>query len=89
MKSFSNLKRSITAALLLVTASITNASELSGHISAYLGLKTMDSSEWPEIDRHFAAGVLFDLKKDSTSITAILAGTAYTGTLGIGCDGAA
>ena len=72
MKSCSSLNNLITATLLLVTASMTNGGELSGHISGYLGLKSMDSSEWPEIDRHFAAGVLFDLKKDSWPISIAL-----------------
>lgn len=53
------------AMLLLMSTSATNADDMTGHISGFAGLKIMDSSDWPELDTHFAMGVLFDIKKDS------------------------
>ena len=58
--------------LLLLSTSATNADELSVHISGFAGLKIMDSSDWPELNTHFAMGVLFDIKKDSWPISIAL-----------------
>jgi len=60
------------AMLLLLPTSTTNADEMSGHISGFVGLKVMDSSDWPELNTHFAMGVLFDIKKDSWPISVAL-----------------
>jgi hypothetical protein len=57
------------AMLLLLSTATTNADEMSGHISGFAGLKIMDSSDWPELNTHFAMGVLFDIKKDSWPIS--------------------
>ena len=60
------------AMLLLLSTSTTNADEMSGHISGFAGLKIMDGSDWPELNTHFALGVLFDIKKDSWPISIAL-----------------
>ena len=60
------------AMLLLLSTSTTNADEMSGHISGFAGLKIMDRSDWPELNTHFAMGVLFDIKKDSWPISIAL-----------------
>ena len=66
------IKNFAIAMLLFLTTSMTNADELSGHIGGFLGLKTMNSSDWPDIDKHFAMGVIFDIKKDSWPISVAL-----------------
>lgn len=72
MKPFWALKNFSVAMLLLLTTSITNADELSGHISGFIGLKTMSNSDWPDIDKHFSMGINFDFKKDSWPISIAL-----------------
>ena len=72
MKSFLSFKKFAMAVLLMVTTTMTNADELSGHISGYLGLKNLNSSDWPDLDTHFALGVIFDIKKDSWPISIAL-----------------
>ena len=66
------LKYLAMAIMLLPVSSVTNADELSGHIGGFIGLKTMDSSDWPDLDNHFAMGVIFDIKKDSWPISIVL-----------------
>lgn len=72
MKTYWTLKNFVIVMLLLLTTSMTNAGELSGHISGFIGLKTMNSSDWPELDKHFSMGVNFDIKKDSWPISIAL-----------------
>ena len=72
MKSFWPFKKFAMAVLLMVTTTMTNADELSGHISGYIGLKNLNSSDWPDLDTHFAMGVIFDIKKDSWPISIAL-----------------
>ena len=73
MKLFWPFKNFAIVVLLLFTTSMTNADELSGHISGYIGLKSMNSSDWlDDLDTHFAMGVLFDIKKDSWPISIAL-----------------
>jgi opacity protein-like surface antigen len=62
----------ISVMLLVLTPSVTNADELSGHISGYIGFKKMDSGDWPDLDKHFSMGVIFDIKKDSWPISIVL-----------------
>jgi len=57
---------------LLCASSMTSADELSGHVSGLVGVKAMDSTDWPNIDSHFAMGVLFDIKKDSWPVSIVL-----------------
>lgn len=57
---------------LLLTTSMTHADELSGHVSGYVGLKALNSSDWPDLDKHFAMGVFFDIKRDSWPISIAL-----------------
>lgn len=72
MKPYWTLKSFVIATSLLLASPITNADEWSGHITGYLGLKTMNSSDWPDIDTHFSMGPIFDIKKDSWPISIAL-----------------
>ena len=72
MKPYWTLYNFAKVMLLLLTTPMTTADELSGHISGYMGLKTMNSSDWPDLDKHFAMGVIFDIKKDSWPISIAL-----------------
>jgi hypothetical protein len=58
--------------LLLQTATVVNAGELTGHISGYIGFKKLDSGDWPDIDKHFSMGVIFDIKKESWPVSIAL-----------------
>ena len=51
---------------------MSNADELSGHISGFMGLKAMDSNDWSDLDTHFSMGIFFDFKKDSWPISIAL-----------------
>lgn len=72
MKPHWILKNSAIVVLLLLTASMANAGEVSGHVGGFIGLKTMDSSDWPDLDTHFSMGVMFDIKKNSWPISVAL-----------------
>ena len=69
MKPYRTLMNLAVVLLLLLTTLATNADEISGHIGGFAGLKIMDSGDWPELDTHFAMGVLFDIKKESWPIS--------------------
>jgi hypothetical protein len=60
------------AMLLILTTTVSNADELSGHISGYIGFKKMDNGDWPDLDNHFSMGVIFDIKKDSWPVSFVL-----------------
>lgn len=66
------MKNRTIALLLLLIPSMTTANDWAGHIGGFIGLKAMNSSDWPEIDTHFAMGVLFDIKKKSWPISIAL-----------------
>jgi opacity protein-like surface antigen len=66
------LKTFTVAILLILTATVANADDLSGHISGFIGGKKMMSSDWPDLDMHFSMGVFFDIKKDSWPISIVL-----------------
>jgi hypothetical protein len=68
----STFKTLAVAMLLLLTTSMTYASEWSGHISGLLGLKTLDSNDWPDMETHFSMGLAFDIKEDSWPISIAL-----------------
>jgi len=73
MKPYWTLKNFAIAMLLLLTTSMTNADELSGHINGYIGMKFMDSSDWGDhLDTHFSMGFISDIKKDSWPISIAL-----------------
>lgn len=72
MQSYWRIKGFAAAILLAATAFISNASELSGHIGGFIGVKAMDSSDWPDLDTHFAMGIIFDIKNDSWPISIAL-----------------
>ena len=63
---------SIALLLLLITTSITNADEWSGHISGFVGMKSMKGSDWPKLNRHFAMGFIADIKKDAWPVSIAL-----------------
>ena len=58
--------------ILLLASSTTIATEFTGHIGGLIGVKLMDSDDWPELDTHFAMGILFDIKRDSWPISIAL-----------------
>ena len=72
MKQYWTHKNLAMVLMLFLTSSMTNADELSSHVSGFIGLKTMDSSGWPDLDTHFALGVIFNIKKDSWPISIAL-----------------
>ena len=72
MKLYWTLKNFAIAMLLLLNTSMTNADDWSGHIGGFIGLKTLNSSDWPDIDTHNALGIMFDIKKDSWPISIAL-----------------
>jgi len=72
MKKYWTHKKLAIAMLLLMTTSMTKADELSGHISGFIGLKFMNSSDWPNINTHFSMGFIFDIKKESWPISIAL-----------------
>ena len=72
MKSNWTLKGISLLVFLLLNASLTKAEEFSGHISGFMGLKMMDSNDWPDLDNHFGMGVFFDIKKDSWPVSIVL-----------------
>ena len=72
MKRTFAVKSFILALLLFLNTSITNADEWSGHIGGFVGLKFMNSSDWPDLNTPFAMGVIFDIKKESWPISIVL-----------------
>jgi hypothetical protein len=72
MKPYWTLKSIAIAVLFLLTTSMTNAGGATGHINGLIGLKTMSSSDWPDLDTHFAMGVMFDIKNDPWPISIAL-----------------
>ncbi len=72
MKHFSSLKNFTLVLSLLLATSMASADEVSGHISGYVGLKSLNSSDWPDLDKHFAMGVFFDIKRESWPISIAL-----------------
>ena len=73
MKPYWTRKNFALAMMLLLTTSMTNAAELSGHIGGFLGLKIMNRSDWGDIGQHFTSGFIFDIKEDSWPISIELA----------------
>ena len=61
MKPYWTRKNFALAMMLLLTTSMTNAAELSGHISGFVGLKIMNRSDWGGIGQHFSSGFIFDI----------------------------
>lgn len=72
MKPYLILRNIILSLSLLLTTSIVNAAELSGHIGGFIGLKTLKSSDWPDLDIHNSLGIIFDIKRDSWPISIAL-----------------
>ena len=73
MKPYWTLKNYSIAMLLLLTSSMTNADDgLSGHFGIFIGVKVLNSSDWPDLDRHNSIGYMFDIKKDSWPISIVL-----------------
>lgn len=72
MKPYGLLKNLAISVLMLLTTSMSYADEVSGHIGGFLGLKILDSNDWPDLNRHFSMGVMFDIKKDSWPVGIVL-----------------
>ncbi len=72
MKQYWSLKNFVIAMFLLMTTSMTKADELSGHVSGFIGLKSLNSSDWPNLNTHFSMGIIFDIKKESWPISITL-----------------
>ena len=58
--------------LLLFTTPLIHADELSGYVDLFLGMKSMDSSDWYNLDEHFAMGFVIDIKKESRPVSLVL-----------------
>lgn len=69
---YRTLKNFTVALLLILTATAANAGDLSGHVSGFFGGKKMKSGDWPDIDKHFSMGVIFDIKKESWPVSFVL-----------------
>ena len=61
----STLKPAATALLLLLTVSLAQADQWSGHLGVLAGGKLLDNGDWPELDKHFSMGFISDIKEDS------------------------
>jgi hypothetical protein len=72
MKPYWTLKNFAIAMLLLLSTSTTYADEWSGHIGGFAGFKALHSSDWPDLNKHFAMGFIVDIKKDSWPISIVL-----------------
>lgn len=72
MKSNWTLKNLAKVMLLFLTTSMTNADEWSGHIGGFIGMKALNSSDWPDLDIHNSLGVIFDIKKDTWPVSIVL-----------------
>lgn len=68
MKS-SNLKKATISTLFLLTLSAAHAGDWTGNVSGYLGHKSLDDKDWPQLDSQFAVGVLFDIKHNSWPVS--------------------
>lgn len=72
MRQNTALKVLTFAIFLFLSPSLTYASEWSGHLSGLVGLKILDSDDWPDLDTHLSMGIAFDIRKDSWPISIAL-----------------
>jgi len=72
MKFLRRIKYLLIAMLLLFTTPLIHADELSGYVDLFLGMKSMDSSDWYNLDEHFAMGFVIDIKKESRPVSLVL-----------------
>ena len=72
MKSYWTLKIFALAMLLLMTTSVANADEWSGHFNLSVLLKTLKSDDWPNLNKHFCIGFITDIKRTSWPISIAL-----------------
>ena len=68
----SNLKTVAATMLLLMSASLTQAYEWSGHVGILAGGKILDDSDWPDLDKHYSLGFITDVKESSWPISMAL-----------------
>ncbi len=68
MKS-SNLKKATISTLFLLTLSAAHAGDWTGNVSGYLGHKSLDDKDWPQLDSQPAGGVLFDIKRQDWPVS--------------------
>jgi opacity protein-like surface antigen len=69
-----SILRPLAVALLVLAlnTSTATANDWSGHINGLVGLKTMDSSDWPDINYQFSMGFALDFKEDSWPVSIAL-----------------
>jgi opacity protein-like surface antigen len=72
MTPHSILKIFAIAMLLVLTTSLAQAYEWSGHIGVLAGGKILNNSDWPDLDKHYSLGVISDVKEDSWPISMAL-----------------
>lgn len=72
MKPCLIIKNVIVSLSLSLTLSIANADEFSGHIGGFIGVKALNSSDWPDLDTHNSLGFIFDIKKDGWPVSIAL-----------------
>ena len=65
----SNFNKAAISTLLLLILSAAHAGDWTGNVSGYLGHKSLDDKDWPQLDSQFAIGVLFDIKKQDWPVS--------------------
>lgn len=68
VESFSALAKA-TAVMLIFATSAVQADEWTGNVSAYLGYKSVDDKDWPNLDSQRSAGVISDFGKRSWPVS--------------------
>lgn len=58
--------------LLVLALPPAHAGDWTGNISGYLGQKSLDDSDWAELDQQCGAGVIFDIKKKEWPVSIAL-----------------
>lgn len=72
MTHYRTLRIFTTAMLLVLTTSVAQAYEWSGHIGILAGGKILDDSDWPDLDKHYSLGFFSDVKDDSWPVSMAL-----------------
>ena len=68
----STFKTAAAAMLLLMSTSLTQGYEWSGHVGILAGGKLLDDSDWPDLDGHYSLGFFSDVKEASWPISMAL-----------------
>jgi len=64
-----NIYNTVIPILLLLVVPAANAGDWSGNISGYLGQKSLDDKDWPELDKQPALGVIIDIKQQNWPVS--------------------